>query len=43
MVTAFGQVRFNIDKARHVLAYAPAVDFSEGMRRTAAWIRWARL
>lgn len=34
---------FPIDKARHVLGYAPAIPFDEGMRRTAAWMAWARL
>jgi nucleoside-diphosphate-sugar epimerase len=34
---------FSVEKARRVLGYAPAVDFDEGMRRTAEWIRWARL
>ncbi|MDR7543863.1 MAG: NAD-dependent epimerase/dehydratase family protein [Armatimonadota bacterium] len=36
-------VVFSIDKARRLLAYQPRVDFNEGMRRTAAWIRWARV
>jgi nucleoside-diphosphate-sugar epimerase len=36
-------VVFSIDKARRLLGYQPRVDFEEGMRRTAAWIRWARL
>jgi nucleoside-diphosphate-sugar epimerase len=26
-----------------VLGYAPAIPFDEGMRRTAAWMAWARL
>ncbi|MDR7521671.1 MAG: NAD-dependent epimerase/dehydratase family protein [Armatimonadota bacterium] len=34
---------FSVEKARRVLGYAPRVDFHEGMERTAAWIRWARL
>lgn len=34
---------FSVEKARRVLGYAPSVDFQEGMRRTAEWIRWARL
>ncbi|MDR7423379.1 MAG: hypothetical protein QN159_13050, partial [Armatimonadota bacterium] len=34
---------FSVEKARRVLGYAPGVDFQEGMRRTAEWVRWARL
>lgn len=34
---------FSIDKAKRVLGYEPKVDFAEGMSRTAAWIRWARV
>jgi nucleoside-diphosphate-sugar epimerase len=40
---AFSAVRFPIDKARRLLGYQPAVDFEEGMARTAAWIQWARI
>jgi nucleoside-diphosphate-sugar epimerase len=43
MITAFDRVAFSIDKARQRLGYAPAIDFREGMRRTSAWIQWARL
>ena len=35
------EVTFSIDKARRVLDYRPAVDFAEGMTRTAAWLRWS--
>jgi nucleoside-diphosphate-sugar epimerase len=34
---------FSIDKARRAIRYDPKVDFAEGMDRTAAWIKWARL
>lgn len=34
---------FPIRKASSVLGYAPQVTFEEGMRRTADWMRWARL
>lgn len=34
---------FSIEKARGILGYAPKVSFVEGMARTAAWIKWARL
>lgn len=37
------QTVFSVDKARRVLGYDPKVDFAEGMERTAAWIRWARI
>jgi nucleoside-diphosphate-sugar epimerase len=37
------QTVFSIGKAQRVLGYAPSVSFAEGMARTAAWIRWARL
>jgi len=30
---------YSIEKARHLLGYAPAVDLAEGMRRTEAWAR----
>lgn len=43
MVTAFEKTRFSIKKARQILGYDPRVDFKEGMKRTAAWIKWARL
>lgn len=36
-------VTFRIDRARRELGYDPRVDFVEGMKRTAEWIRWARL
>ncbi len=39
--SVFRQVEFPIEKAKRLLGYAPAVDFAEGMARTAAWIRWA--
>ena len=29
----------SIDKARHLLGYAPRVDVAEGLRRTEAWLR----
>jgi len=32
---------FSIEKARRLLGYSPAVDFDEGVRRTAAWYREA--
>ncbi|MDQ1301188.1 MAG: Epimerase protein [Chloroflexota bacterium] len=31
--------QFSVAKAQRLLGYAPAVDFAEGMRRTAAWLR----
>lgn len=34
---------FGIKKARRILGYDPKVSFAEGMERTAAWIKWARL
>lgn len=34
---------FGIEKAKRVLGYDPKVSLAEGMNRTAAWIRWARL
>lgn len=43
MITIFGKVVFGIEKARRVLGYDPQIDFTEGMERTAAWIKWARL
>jgi len=43
MFTTFDEVTFKIDKARRILGYEPSIDFTEGMRRTAAWIQWARL
>jgi len=36
-------VVFSIEKARKLLGYEPQIDFAEGMERTAAWIRWARV
>ncbi len=41
MFSTFRDVTFGIDKARNLLGYAPAIDFTEGMARTTAWIRWA--
>lgn len=43
MYTTFDKVVFRIDKARRLLGYEPEIDFTEGMKRTAAWIEWARL
>jgi nucleoside-diphosphate-sugar epimerase len=43
MLTTFERVRFSIEKARRMLGYDPKIDFSEGMERTTAWIKWARL
>jgi hypothetical protein len=43
MFTTFDQVTFRIEKARRILGYEPGINFDEGMRRTAAWIQWARL
>jgi nucleoside-diphosphate-sugar epimerase len=43
MYSTFDKVVFRIDKARGVLGYDPEINFSEGMERTAAWIKWARL
>jgi nucleoside-diphosphate-sugar epimerase len=43
MVSAFDGVTFSIERARRVLGYAPGIAFDEGMRRTAAWLKWARL
>jgi nucleoside-diphosphate-sugar epimerase len=43
MISTFDKVVFGIDKARGVLGYDPKIDFAEGMERTAAWVRWARL
>jgi len=34
---------FSIEKARRILGYDPRIAFAEGMERTAAWIKWARL
>jgi nucleoside-diphosphate-sugar epimerase len=34
---------YSIARARRVLGYAPAVDLTEGMRRTEAWLREQRL
>ena len=33
--------QFSVAKAQRVLGYAPTVDFTEGMRRTEAWLRSA--
>lgn len=35
----FNPSQFSVTKAKRLLGYAPAVDFDEGMRRTAAWLR----
>lgn len=43
MISAFQDVTYGIDKARHLLGYDPKIDFAEGMHRTGEWIRWARL
>jgi nucleoside-diphosphate-sugar epimerase len=43
MFTAYENIVFSIEKARGLLGYDPKIDFAEGMRRTAAWIEWARL
>ncbi len=43
MFSIFGDVTFSIDKARKILGYNPKINFTEGMDRTAAWIKWARL
>jgi hypothetical protein len=32
-----------IDKARRILDYQPAFDFSHGMQLTERWARWANL
>jgi nucleoside-diphosphate-sugar epimerase len=34
---------FSIEKAQRMLGYKPRINFEEGMRRTAEWIRWMRL
>jgi hypothetical protein len=34
---------FSIERAKRVLGYDPKISFAEGMARTAAWIKWARL
>jgi nucleoside-diphosphate-sugar epimerase len=36
-------VVFSIEKARKLLGYEPEVEFAEGMRRTAEWIKWMKL
>lgn len=36
-----GTVLFSIDKARRILGYEPRVRFSEGMRLTERWLRFA--
>lgn len=43
MIATFDKVVFSIEKARRMLGYDPQIDFAEGMERTAAWIKWARL
>ncbi|MEX1257186.1 MAG: NAD-dependent epimerase/dehydratase family protein [Gemmatimonadota bacterium] len=40
-LSVFEHVTFSVEKARRLLGYAPSVDFTEGMTRTEAWIRWA--
>jgi hypothetical protein len=37
------KTRVRIDKARRILDYQPAFDFSHGMRLTERWARWANL
>jgi nucleoside-diphosphate-sugar epimerase len=37
----FNPSRFSITRAQHLLGYAPAIDFDEGMRRTETWLRHA--
>lgn len=34
---------FSIEKAQRMLGYEPRINFEEGMRRTAEWMRWMRL
>jgi len=36
-------VVFKAEKARKMLGYDPKIDFAEGMRRTAEWIKWMKL
>ena len=43
MFTTFENVVFSIEKARRMLSYDPVCTFEDGMERTAAWIKWARL
>lgn len=43
MFTAYENVAFSVEKARRLLGYDPRFGFAEGMRRTAAWMQWARL
>jgi nucleoside-diphosphate-sugar epimerase len=35
------ETRFSIEKARRILGYNPRIDFAEGMRLTAEWLRFA--
>ncbi|MDP2659851.1 MAG: NAD-dependent epimerase/dehydratase family protein [Dehalococcoidia bacterium] len=37
------EVVFSPEKARRILSYSPRINFAEGMERTSAWIKWARL
>lgn len=37
------KTRVRIDKARRILDYQPAFDFSHGMQLTERWARWANL
>lgn len=34
---------FSIEKAQRMFGYEPRINFEEGKRRTAEWIRWMRL
>lgn len=43
MFSIFSNVVISIEKARKILNYNPSINFTEGMKRTAAWIKWARL
>jgi nucleoside-diphosphate-sugar epimerase len=35
----FNPSQFSVAKAQRLLGFAPAIDFTEGMRRTEAWLR----
>jgi hypothetical protein len=37
------KTRVRIDKARRILDYQPAFEFSHGMQLTERWARWANL
>lgn len=41
--SVFRDVVFPIEKAKRLLGYRPSVGFEEGMARTGAWLRWARI